>query len=139
MTITTRRSRPMSELFDWIESGWPAMAMLRQDGMSAMRIEDVHEDARYVVRAELPGIDPEKDVEITVADGVLTITAEREEKMHHKGGSEFHYGTFQRRMPLPAGAEEEKLAASYTDGILEVVVPVSPESSAARVVPITRT
>ena len=47
------------------------------------------EDGRYVVRAEIPGIDPAKDVDITVRDGRMTIKAERTEKKQAKGRSEF--------------------------------------------------
>jgi HSP20 family molecular chaperone IbpA len=76
------------------------------------------------LRAELPGIDPEKDVEITVDDGVLTVKAERREEKKEGGRSEFRYGSFARSVTLPAGADEENVAASYRDGILEVRTPI---------------
>jgi HSP20 family protein len=98
-----------------------------------------------VVRAELPGIDPEKDVEITVDNGVLTITAERrEEKVEGEEGtsgyrSEFRYGSYRRSMTLPTGATEDDVKATYTDGILEVRVPIGTEKPTPRTVEITRT
>src|ERR1035437_10492250 len=97
---------PLTELFDRFNSGWPSIADWPHDGARALRIEDRLEQDRYVVRAEIPGVDPDKDVEITVDDGVLTISAERREEGKEKGRSEFHYGSFPRRGPRPAGAQE---------------------------------
>jgi HSP20 family molecular chaperone IbpA len=94
-----------------------------------MRLEDEMEDGRYVVRAEIPGIDPAKDVDITVRDGRLTIKAERTEKKEAKGRSEFHYGSFVRSVMLPAGANEDDIKATYDKGILTVSVAV-PEQAA---------
>ena len=59
-----------------------------------MRLEDEIKDGRYVVRAEMPGVDPVKDIDITVRDGQLTIKAERSEKKDFDGRSEFSYGSF---------------------------------------------
>ena len=94
-----------------------------------MRLEDEMEDGHYVVQAEIPGIDPAKDVEITVRDGRLTIKAERAEKKETKGRSEFRYGSFVRSVMLPAGANEEGIKATYDKGILTVSVAV-PEQAA---------
>jgi HSP20 family molecular chaperone IbpA len=81
---------PLTEWFDWFNSGWPAIADWRHDGARAVRIEDRLEQDRYVVRAQILGVDPDKDVEITVEEGVLTISAERREEVKGKGRSEFH-------------------------------------------------
>ncbi len=140
MTVVTKRTAtsPLTELFDWIESGWPGMSELRRESAHMMRIEDRLEDGKYVVRAEIPGIDPEKDVEISVADGVLTISAERREEVTEKGRSEFHYGSFVRRVTLPKGYKEDELSAHYNDGILEVDVPLEERKPSARMIPIAR-
>ncbi len=73
---------------------------------------------------ELPGVDPEKDITITVEDGLLTISGERrsETKGEEKGKYflEMQYGSFSRTAPLPEGASEKDVTASYDDGILEV-------------------
>lgn len=90
-----------------------------------MRLEDELKDGRYEVRAELPGIDPAKDVDITVRDGMLTIKAERTEKKKFDGRSEFAYGSFTRTVSLPAGANEDDIKATYDKGILSVSVAVS--------------
>jgi HSP20 family protein len=89
-----------------------------------MRLEDEMQDGHYVVRAEIPGIDPAKDVDITVRDGQLTIKAERTEKKDTEGRSEFRYGLFVRSVSLPAGANEDDIKATYDKGILTVSVAV---------------
>ena len=138
MSVLAKRGAvaPLTDLFDWLESGWPMMADLRREGSHALRIEDSLEKDRYVIRAEIPGIDPDKDVEISVADGILTISAERREELIDKGHSEFHYGSFMRRVSLPAGASEDELAATYVDGILEVTVPIMATQAQPRVIPV---
>lgn len=140
MNALTKRSpaSPLTELFDWFESGWPAVAEWRRDGGHVLRIEDRLEDDRYIVRAEMPGIDPDKDVEITVSDQVLTISAVRREEVSEKGRSEFHYGSFVRRVSLPMGAVEDKLTARYQDGILEVSVPIEAAQAEPRTIPVAR-
>jgi HSP20 family protein len=93
-----------------------------------------------VIRAELPGIDPDKDVEITIDDGMLHIHAERrqEEKVEEKDlyRSELRYGAFTRTLPLPAGAGEKDVDATYTAGILEIRVPVEQEKVEATKIPV---
>lgn len=109
-----------------------------------MKVEEYREGDMMVVRAELPGIDPDKDVEVTVADGMLRIHAERTQETREEGKdkehfrSEFRYGEFTRVLPLPAGATEADVTASYRDGILEVRVPTSDEKAAARKVAVSR-
>jgi HSP20 family protein len=102
--------------------------------MSSIRVEQFLDGNTLVVRAEVPGIDPEKDVDVSVADGMLHIKAEREEKSEQKSKtgyrSEFRYGSFTRTIALPPGAREEDVTASYKDGVLEVRAP-APEQAPA--------
>ncbi len=114
---------------DWPR--WPSMRSLVEsalEGAEPMRIEETVEGEQLVIKAELPGIDPDKDVDISVEDRTLHIRAERRQETTEetKGGrrSEFRYGSFVRRIPLPEGVSEEQVTASYKDGILEVRVPV---------------
>jgi HSP20 family protein len=111
------------------ESGW-------------MRIEEFHDGDTLVVRAELPDLDPERDVEVTVSDRMLHIEAHREERSERKEKgsyrSEFHYGQLSRSMPLPQGVNAEDVKASYTNGVLEIRVPMpSEEKTAVTKVPIS--
>lgn len=143
---TPRREMTRAESFwpTWLSSrplaDWPAWAIFGDD--ADMKVEEFTEKDHVVIRAELPGIDPERDVDITVTDHTLTIRAERrkEEKVEEKDGyrSEFVYGSFMRSMPLPMGATEDDIKATYRDGILEVRVPVG-TASESRKVPISRT
>jgi HSP20 family protein len=119
-----------------------------------IRVEEFRDGDLMVVRAELPGIDPEKDVEVVVADGMLRIHAERtqrteqpakpegEQHDEHTGKghfrSEFRYGAFTRVLPLPAGATQTDVTATYADGILEVRVPTKGEGDRSRKVTVTR-
>lgn len=124
----------LSDLF----AAFPSFAGLRPVfDTRLMRLEDELKDGRYQVRAEIPGVDPDRDVEITVDDGQLTIKAERSEKKEFEGRSEFSYGSFVRTVTLPAGADEDAITASYDKGILTVSMPVSDTKSAQRRVPIS--
>ncbi|MFD8478133.1 Hsp20/alpha crystallin family protein [Kitasatospora sp. NPDC059673] len=93
-------------------------------GEHVIRVEESEEDGTYVVRAELPGIDPAKDVEITFENGVLTVRAERSEEKKEKQRSEFRYGSFTRSIRLPEGVKEQEIAASYDNGVLTVKAPI---------------
>ena len=118
-----------SELF----AGFPSLAGIRPAfDTHVMRLEDEMKDGRYLVRAEMPGVDPAKDIEITVRDGQLTIKAERSEKKEFNGRSEFSYGSFVRTVSLPAGADEDDIEATYDKGILTVSVAVSEPKPAER-------
>lgn len=120
-----RRTRSLFPELSELFAGFPSFAGFQPVfETSMMRLEDEIKDGRYEVRAELPGIDPSKDVDITVRDGVLTIKAERSEKKELNGRSEFSYGSFERTVSLPAGANEDDIKATYDKGILTVSVPV---------------
>jgi HSP20 family protein len=109
---------------------------------SDMKVEEFRDGDTLVVRAEMPGIDPDKDVEITVSEGMLHLSAERrsETKTEDTKGyrSEFRYGSFSRSVRLPAGAGEEDVKATYADGILEVRIPIDEKSNGAKKIPISR-
>src|SRR4051794_36902369 len=112
---TPARRQPRSllpELTDWFESAFP-FGLRGPFEQQRIRIEEYTEDGHFVVRAELPGVDPEKDVELTVESGMLTIQAKRSEQKADKERSEFRYGSFVRSIPLPAGANEDDITATY--------------------------
>jgi HSP20 family protein len=122
-TLTRRGYRgPIGSMVDWLEAPWTA---LRPVSLHPIRVEDLVRDGKYVVRAEIPGIDPESDLEVTVGNGNLTIKADRREEINAKHHSEFRYGSFTRSVTLPPGADEEHINASYGNGILEVSVKLS--------------
>lgn len=125
-TLARREHGTFADLFDWLESEFPAFPVLRPlTGMQMVRVEAFDEDGQFVLRAELPGIDPDKDVEIAIRDGLLILKGERHEETKEARRSEFHYGTFTRTLRLPEGAVEDDAKATYHDGILEIRVPIA--------------
>ncbi|MHC6592537.1 Hsp20/alpha crystallin family protein [Arthrobacter sp. C152] len=139
----------MTDLMKWFDTRRSPMDLIErlfegETGSSAIRVEEMVEGNTLVVRAELPGIDPEKDVDVTVADGVLSIKAERQEKKEQKDKnsyrSEFRYGSFMRRIQLPTGVQQDDVSASYKDGVLEVRAPMPDQGqvAASSKIPITR-
>jgi HSP20 family protein len=112
------------DLMDWFEE--PFLTIRPYLGQP-IRIEEHVEGDKYLVRAELPGIDPAKDVEVTVGSGYLTIHAERSDKTEGKHRTEFRYGAFSRTLALPADVDEDAVTASYRDGILPGAVGRKPE------------
>lgn len=113
--------------------GAPLLAGLRPlFDRNVLRVEDGMDDGRYEVRAEIPGVDPAKDIDITVHDGMLTIKAVRSQAVESHGRSEFSYGAFARSVPLPAGADVDDVHATYEKGILAISVPVPNGAPAAK-------
>lgn len=139
----------MFDRFDRMFEDWMRVlpfrrpALFGRDGFGEdlIRVDEFHENGDLVVRAELPGVDPENDVELTVSDGMLRIEAERreEETTEEKGylRHELRCGSFARTLPLPDGVSEDDIKADYKDGILEIRVP-APAPAPATKVPITK-
>ena len=139
-SVARRRDWP-----GWLEplfGDWPRLRSMFAEDEGLMRVESFTEGNEAVVRVELPGIDPDKDVEINVSDHSLRLHAERREesKTEDKGSyrSEFRYGTFTRVVPMPAGATEKDVKATYKDGILEVRVPIDRAAAESTRIPIQR-
>ncbi len=103
--------------------------------MGAMPAVDITEtDKAYEITAELPGMD-EKNVDVKLANGVLTIKgAKREEKEKKKKDyylSERSFGSFQRTFQVPDGVDSDKIEASFKKGVLTVTLPKSAEAQKA--------
>lgn len=135
--------REMSDLTRrFFGGGWFTPSIRRTDGGAWSPAVDVFtREGDLVVRAELPGVDPEKDIDISFQDGVLTIRGERrfEEKTERDNFYRFEstYGSFQRSIPLPEGVKAENVKATYENGILEVVMPKAGELSSVKKIPVT--
>jgi HSP20 family protein len=121
--------RAFRDLFrDFFSS--PAVRDRFVDGLTnPLHVEEFADGDTEVIRIELAGVDPDHDVQLEVADGVLSVRAQREERKEEKRPdgyrTEFRYGSFHRSIPLPDGASVEDIKASYQKGILEVRVPVT--------------
>jgi HSP20 family protein len=133
-----RQSRPLlpklSELFNGFSAGFPTFAGLRPSSSDGhlIRVEAETKDGLYELRAELPGVDPVEDVEITVRDGQLTIKAERSQTSEPNRRSEFSYGSFVRTVSLPAGTDEDEIHAIDDRGILTISVPLGEDEPAQK-------
>lgn len=100
------------------------------------------DDRAYRIAIELPGVD-EKDIEITVNDGMVTVKGEKREAREEKGEtwyfSERQFGSFSRSFRLPADADQGAVSADLKDGVLTLsVARAAPEAARARKVPIGR-
>ena len=93
---------------------------------------DAHEDQdKYVVAVEIPGMKKE-DMNVSVHDGVLTISGERKGEKDVKEGTvhrrERYYGKFSRSVSLPSAVRADKMNAVYKDGVLTVEIPKAEEA-----------
>jgi HSP20 family protein len=118
----------MNQVFDSMLGG----LMRRSGGQQSTQITEwaptidvVTDDGNLVLTAELPGVKQE-DVDITLHEGVLTISGKRKtEQEEERGGyyvRERRYGSFSRSLSVPEGVDESKIHASYENGVLEVTV-----------------
>lgn len=133
MTLSPFRGRgfydlhsEMNRMFDDMFGG----LLRRSGGMQrasewAPSVDVLHREGDLLVRAELPGVKLE-DVDITVQDGMLTISGERKQEDEKQEAGyyvrERRYGSFRRSMQLPEGVDEEKIHARFEDGVLEVTL-----------------
>jgi HSP20 family protein len=109
----------LADAHDWL--GGPYVT-LRPYAHHPMRAEICRAGSTYTLRVEVPGVDPEKDLQVTVSGGILTVTAERHENPAAQPHSEFRYGTLARSFRLPVNADEQHIEASYGHGVLEVAI-----------------
>ena len=95
-------------------------------------IESYVKDGKFIVRTDLPGVEP-KNVDIKVVRNVLTIKGSREEKEETKKADflrrEVRYGSFERAITLPEGIKADDLKANYHDGVLEITAPLPKEAA----------
>lgn len=98
---------------------------------------DIKEEAeRFVLYADLPGIDPQ-DIEVQMDKGILSIKGERKSESktetEHFSRVERHYGMFHRRFALPDSADPDGITAHGENGVLEIVIPKRPETTPRRI------
>ncbi len=122
--------REVDRVFDEFTRGFPSFTLPAM-GLAGVpdltpRMDVTETDKEFEVTAELPGLE-EKDVEVNVADGILTIRgekkAEKEEKDKNYHLVERSYGSFARTLELPEGVDADAIKASIANGVLKVSVP----------------
>jgi HSP20 family protein len=134
----------MDRLFERFEHGWPRwpVSFGREQRLTVPEL-DVRESADSItVEAELPGVD-EKDVSVTLANGVLTIKGEKkqekDEKTENYHVTERSFGSFERSILLPDTIDESKVQAKFDKGVLTVSAAKKPEAvKAERKIAITK-
>ena len=127
----------MERVLDRFERGWPAFGGIgfgtRPVHAPGVAVHlDVREEAgQIVIEADLPGVD-EKDVTVTLANGLLSIKGEkrteREEKKDDYHIAERSFGRFERTLRLPDGIDESAVSAKFDKGVLKIVAPKRPEA-----------
>lgn len=131
--------REVDRLFDDFDGGlwrfpsrrlFDAETMWRRSATSPA-VDIVEREKDFQIAAELPGME-EKDVELKVANGVMTIKGEKKEEKEEKKKdyylSERRYGAFQRAFSLPEGVDADKIEASFKKGVLTVTLPKKPDA-----------
>ena len=129
----------IDQIFDDFGNGFwnrpfRSLARLERDlskSISAPAVDVAESDKAYEITAELPGLD-EKNINITVANGALTIKGEKREETEEKKKdyyvSERRYGTFERYFTLPDGVNADKIEATFKNGVLKLTLPKTEEA-----------
>jgi HSP20 family protein len=123
----------MDRLFERFEHGWPRWpTVFGRDVRLSVPELDVRESTNAItVEAELPGVD-EKDVTVTLTNGVLTIKGEKKQEREEKGESyhltERSFGSFERSLRLPDTIDDAKVEAKFDKGVLKVTAAKKPEA-----------
>jgi HSP20 family protein len=128
------------EMLAWPMFGWG------EGSVGVLPVDEFREGGALVVRAELPGIEPERDLEVTASEGNLHIAVERHGEEVLQGRSYLrhelvHRHRLERDLALPEGAQGSELEATYDNGVLEVRMPLPAEETAPPVtrIPVTKT
>jgi HSP20 family protein len=120
------------KLPDWPDS--PRTVLLAFSSAHTFRVEELLRDNHYLIRAELPGLDPAKEIEVTVDGRTLTLHAERWQQDDEPRRTEFRYGSATRSVRLPAQVDPQDIRARYRKGILEVSIPLpAPQRAGTRI------
>ncbi len=122
--------REMDRLFDGFTRDWSLPSVFEASGFLTPKVNVAETEKGLEMTAELPGIN-QKDIELDISEGVLTLKAEhkaekeeKDEKKHYHLIERSH-GTFLRQFALPFEADEDKVEANFEKGVLRVFVPRS--------------
>ena len=142
-SVPAKHRAPAPAPFGWLRSEIdrlfddfsPARSMFNF-GLSGIApvpaLELTASEREYRLTAELPGL-KEEDVDVSVADGVLTLKGEKREEQEQKNEgyllSERRYGSFERRVSLPSDVDPEKISAEFKKGVLTITLPKDEQAS----------
>ena len=126
--------RSMTRMLDDMMQGWDsgfAAPWARSAGALMPSVAEAEDEKGYFVTVELPGMD-EKDVEVTLNDGMLTIRGEKKLDKDEEGKdffrSERSYGAFRRVLALPVEVDPAKIEATFCKGVLKISMPKTREA-----------
>jgi HSP20 family protein len=128
--------REMEDAFGRFFGGWPWLRREAETVAWSPAIDIVDRKEELLLRADLPGL-AEKDIEITVQDGVLSVQGQRKEEKETK--EEDYYccerwsGSFSRALTLPTGINTDKINASFKNGVLEVHLPKTKQAEGKKI------
>jgi HSP20 family protein len=129
----TNMRREMDRMFDDFTRDWPLSLRSGGSAFLSPKVNIAETDKGLELTAELPGID-QKDIELDLSEGVLTLKAEHKiEKEEKDEARRYHlversYGTFLRRFALPFEADQDRIEASFDKGVLKVTIPRAPHA-----------
>lgn len=127
---------PVRDMFDRFFDDERTGNILSEDRSFVPAFDISESDTEYSVVAELPGID-EKDLDVTLTDGILTIKGEKKQETEEKDETyhriERRYGSFQRSFRMPDGVQGDKIDATYKDGVLKLMIPKSETSEVKKI------
>ena len=133
-SLFTSLQREIDRVFDDFTRGWPSIRMPNAELTPRMDIAETEKEIE--ITAELPGLD-EKDVQVNIADNVLTIKGEKKAETEQKDKNyhriERSYGSFYRALDLPAGVNADTIKASLNNGVLKVTVPKPAAAQAKKI------
>ncbi|ESY73763.1 Hsp20/alpha crystallin family protein [Mesorhizobium sp. M1050] len=133
--------REVNRLFDDVlrsfETRLPTAGQLSPFDGGWPKVEISESDNELRVTAEVPGME-EKDIEVLLDEDMLTLRGEKRSETEEKGYSERFYGHFERRIPLGYEVEDDKVKASFANGVLTLTLPKNPNAqSKVKRIPIT--
>ena len=138
-TLVPHRTGRSSNIFDGIDhlfdSFFTEPAQAGRNRVPAVDIRE--EDEAYLVQAELPGV-PETDLNVSIDDNVLTISANADDQKEEKGAHAYlvrerRHASFTRSFVLPGDADHEQVSANFKDGLLSLRVPKNRASKARKI------
>lgn len=128
--------REMDQMFSRFFREWPSPRSVGEARGWAPPVDMVDRKDEVLLRADVPGLE-QKDIQVTVEDGMLTIKGERKEDKEVKDEEYYAWerwcGSFARSMTLPPGLETDKIRAVFRNGVLEVHLPKSKEAKGKKI------
>lgn len=130
LNLIRQMTSELDRMFDepWTLFRWPSADLASPDApIWAPKVDVVRKDNKLITRVDLPGMKKE-DVQVQVEDGFLTLSGERQKETKEEKDNvyreEREYGSFYRSVPLPKGVKADEVKATFSNGVLEVTVPL---------------